>query len=46
MLKHKFLTLVLMYSLAMLLVVQGSIIAGLALAGRARQTLPAGLSLR
>jgi hypothetical protein len=33
-------------ALAMLLVVQGSIIAGLALAGRARQTLPAGLSLR
>jgi hypothetical protein len=33
-------------SLAMLLIVQGSIVAGLALAGRARQSLPAGLSLR
>ena len=33
-------------ALVMLLVVQGSIVAGLALAGRARQSLPAGLSLR
>jgi hypothetical protein len=33
-------------ALVMLLVVQGSIVAGLALAGRARQILPAGLSLR
>jgi len=33
-------------ALAMLLVVQGSIVAGLSLAGRTRQSLPAGLSLR
>jgi len=33
-------------ALAMLLIVQGSIIAGLVLSGRTRETIPAGLSLR